>query len=137
MTLRDLIKLSILSNHAEYPKELAPIVIHATPFYNSKISIPNGSASSFGEDDFSSGETGQSLDTVQYLEAVKHLETIKYLETIEHLKTAKHLEMSMSMHRKGGIFEFYEGRHTLSIPNLSFLDFDTDAAFEAQVGLVD
>ncbi len=65
-------KLSILSNHAEHPKGLAPFVIHATPFYNSKISTPNGSASSFGED----GETGQSLDTVEHFEtAVEHLET--------------------------------------------------------------
>ncbi len=32
---------------------MASIVLHATPFYNSKISIPNGSASLFKEDDFS------------------------------------------------------------------------------------
>ncbi len=50
---RDLIKLNILSNHAEYPKELVLIVIHIIPLYNSKISIPNGSASLFGNDDFS------------------------------------------------------------------------------------
>ncbi len=39
----------ILSNHAEHPKRLVPFVIYATPFYNSKISIPNRSASLFGE----------------------------------------------------------------------------------------
>ncbi len=40
-------KLSILSNHAEHPKRLAPYYT-PSPFYNSKISIPNGSASLFG-----------------------------------------------------------------------------------------
>ncbi len=40
-------KLSILSNYAEHLKGLAPFVIHVAIFYNSKISIPNESASSF------------------------------------------------------------------------------------------
>ncbi len=53
-------------------------MLYATPFYNSKIFIPNGSASSFGEDDFSSGEAGQSLKTV-----VKHLKPVaKHLEAL-------------------------------------------------------
>ncbi len=39
-------KLSILSNYAEHPKKTS-VVLHTTPFYNSKISIPNGLASSF------------------------------------------------------------------------------------------
>ncbi len=42
------LKLSILFNNAKYPKGLAPFVIYATPFYNSKTSIPNGLASPFG-----------------------------------------------------------------------------------------
>ncbi len=33
LILRDLMKLSILSNHAEYPKELVLIVIYTTFFY--------------------------------------------------------------------------------------------------------
>ena len=37
---------------------------------------------------------------------------------------------------KGRLFEFYKGHHILSILNLFFLGFDTDVAFEAQVGPV-
>ncbi len=44
--------LSLLCNHAEHPKKLAPYYM-LSPFYNSKISIPNQSVSLFGEDDFS------------------------------------------------------------------------------------
>ncbi len=51
--LGDFIKLSILPNHAEYLKELVQIIIYTTSFKNSKISIPNGSASPFRKDDFS------------------------------------------------------------------------------------
>ena len=47
--LHDL-KLNILSYHAEHPKELISIVCYCTTlFYNSKISIPNESASLFGQ----------------------------------------------------------------------------------------
>ena len=45
-------KLSILSNHAEHPKKLAPFVKCITFFYNSKIFILNGLGSPFREDDF-------------------------------------------------------------------------------------
>ena len=43
------LKLSILSNHAEYLKKIALFVIRTTSFYNSKISIPNKSACPFRE----------------------------------------------------------------------------------------
>ncbi len=72
------LKLNILSNHGKYLKGLAPFVIHATPFYNSKIFISNGSASLFREDDFSLREVGQSLETVgmHFKTIVKHLEAL-------------------------------------------------------------
>ena len=47
------LKLSILSNYTEYPKKLTLFVIRTTLFYNSKISIPNKSASLSEKDDFS------------------------------------------------------------------------------------
>ncbi len=38
---------------------------------------------------------------------------------------------------RGQLFDLLEGRHTLSIPNPFLLGFDTDVAFEAQIGPVD
>ena len=50
-------------------------MFHATPFYNSKISIRNGSTGPFGEDDFCLREAGQSLEIIKHLEAI-----VKYFE---------------------------------------------------------
>ncbi len=52
-------------------------MFHTTSFYNSKISIPNRSASLFGKDNFSSRETDQSLNTIKNFKTIiEHFETI-------------------------------------------------------------
>ncbi len=86
-----------------------------TSFYNSKISILNGSASLFGENDFNSREADQSFVTIKHLKTVvKQLETIvKYLKSIIKYFETSTLQLS-SISRPIGNKFFYPITHIVN-----------------------
>ncbi len=67
------------------------------PFYNSKSSIPNGSASPFGRGSWSHTSRPSSTCTSKLPITWEHLETVEHLKVVEHLETVKHFGTSTSI----------------------------------------